>query len=138
MVKSFVTLGLLLSLGSQSQAGDSTIDQLDQLERQRVILEKRLEVTKLQKELSDTQGQSVASSIVPTENLQAASLNLIKIVGMASKPKAVFLYNGYRLTAERGEMVLPNVQLHNVSDTYVMLKDTTSGKESVVWLSTNQ
>jgi hypothetical protein len=131
--------GLLLGLwcSLMASAEDTTVDQLDNLERQRVVLEKQLEVSKLQGELNESEGKSNVSPVVATEDLQSSSLHLIKVVGLASKPKAIFLYNGFRLSAESGQKVLPNVDLKNVTDTYVTLTDTKTGKDSILWLSNN-
>lgn len=139
MVKYVVMLGMFML--AASTYADDTVDQLDELERQRVILQKQVEISKLQTELNAASPPppppADTSPVVATEDLATSSLQLIKVVGMATKPKAVFLYNGYRLSAERGEMVLPNIQIRNVNETYVVLKDTTTGKESVLWLSAN-
>ncbi|MFI4956242.1 MAG: hypothetical protein ACHQAX_03435 [Gammaproteobacteria bacterium] len=134
MVKYLVVLSVLLA---QVAFADDTVDQLDQLERQRVILQKQVEISKLQQEMvaASPPAPAPTAAVTATTDLATSSLQLIKVVGMAAKPKAVFLYNGYRLSAERGEMVLPNIQIRNVTETYVLLKDTTTGKESVLWLS---
>jgi type IV pilus biogenesis protein PilP len=136
MVNFLVILSVLVASVAYA---DDTVDQLDQLERQRVILQKQVEISKLQQEISASAPPPppVSAAVTPMADLATSSLQLIKVVGLATKPKAVFLYNGYRLSSERGDMVLPNIQLRNVTDTYVLLKDTTTGKESVLWLSAN-
>lgn len=140
MVKNILIGMLSLCVVSVAMA-DSTVQELDDLERQRVILQKQLEISKLQQQINGATSTMVmpaaTPSVVATEDMVTSSLRLIKVVGMASKPKAVFLYNGYRLSAERGDMVLPNIEIRNVNETYVLLKDTTTGKESVLWLSAN-
>lgn len=132
-------LGLICALmASADDAPDNTVEQLDNLERQRVILEKQLEVSKLRQELNETQGNAGGSQVVAAADLQSSSLHLIKVIGLANKPKAIFLYNGFRLSAEKGQDVIPNVVLKNVSDTYVTLTDTTTGQDNIVWLSSTK
>lgn len=141
MVKQCLFLLLTLCMMTMACADDDTVQQLDDLEQQRVILQKQLEISKLQKEINDNNGAAAQASaaasptVVATENLVATQLQLIKVVGLASQPRAVFLYNGYRLSGERGQMILPNIQVRNINETYVLLKDTTTGQESVLWLS---
>lgn len=122
----------LLLLGSALAASAlTTAEKLDQLEQSRVLLSKEIEVANLQAELNKAQ-ESVG--VRPNGEVGSA-LSLIKITGLASKPEAIFLYGGYRIVAKKSEMVIPNVQITSVNQSYVMLKDVTSGKESVLWLS---
>ena len=132
-------LGFFLLLGSlvaQAQPyTPGTVEQLDQLERERVILSKQLEVTKLQADLQKA-NESVGVLNGAGGSIHTGSaLHLIKVSGLASKPEAVFLYGGYRVVAQRGGMVIPNIQLSSVTQSYVVLKDIVSGKENVLWLS---
>ncbi len=112
------------------------MDALDQLDRQRVLLEKQLEVVKLEGELRDALSTTGATNVVDTEEMQTSALNLIKVTGLEKKPQAVFTYGGYRIVTAKGEMVLPNIQVSGVEPTHVILKDVTTGKESLLWLST--
>lgn len=116
----------------------STVQKLDELEQTRILLSKEIEVAKLQAELQKANeevglvtGTGAASSAAGA----GSSLRLIKVAGLASKPEAVFLYGGYRIVAEKGKMVIPNIQMTSVTQSYVVLKDITSGKESILWLS---
>lgn len=122
---------------AHAQSADPTVDTLDKLERQRLILQKQLEVSKLQEELNKSRQTGGTSQIVPTEDLNTAALSLVKIMGLSSKPTAIFLYNGYRLTAQKDKMVLPTVQVRAINENYVVLKDIQTGKESILWLSVN-
>lgn len=127
----FLVLGCLIAQAQPYTPG--TVEQLDQLERERVLLTKQIEVTNLQAELQKA-NDNVGVTAGTGTNVGSA-LRLIKISGLASKPEAVFLYGGYRVVAERGSMVIPNIQLSTVTQSYVVLKDITSGKENVLWLS---
>ena len=140
MAKKIATflLGGVLSTTAFAQAYDaSTVDELDQLERQRVLLEKQLGVVELEGALRDALAASGATRVVGTGDLTTSALNLIKVVGLEKSPQAVFTYGGYRIVTEKGEMVLPNIQVSGVDTTHVILKDVTTGKESILWLSTD-
>jgi hypothetical protein len=122
------------ALSAQAQPyTPNTVERLDDLEQNRILLSKELEVVKLQSELQ----RANASVGVTTSgaNTGGAPLSLIKINGLASNPEAVFLYGGYRVVARKGGMVIPNLQITGVSQSYVVLKDITTGKENVLWLS---
>ena len=134
MAKYFLGFFLLVAtIMAQAQPyTPSTVQQLDQLEQNRIILSKQLEVANLQGQLQKA-NEEVGVTTNPTG--VGAALRLIKISGLASKPEAVFLYGGYRVTANKGGMVIPNVQLVSVTQSYAVLRDITSSKESVLWLS---
>lgn len=132
-------LGFLLLVGfvmAQAQPyTPSTVQQLDQLEQNRIILSKELEVANLQGQLQKA-NEAVGVATNPTG--VGAALRLIKISGLASKPEAVFLYGGFRVTASKGGMVIPNVQLVSLTQSYAVLRDITSSKESILWLSAQE
>lgn len=133
-----VFLMVFCVLGAQAQPyNPSTVQKLDELEQTRIILSKEIEVAKLQAELQKANEQ--VGLVTGTGAASAAgagsSLRLIKVAGLASKPEAVFLYGGYRIVAEKGKMVIPNIQMTSVTQSYVVLKDITSGKENILWLS---
>ncbi len=112
--------------------GPTAVEQLDQLEQSRVLLTKEIEVAKLKADLQKANSDIGVNLGVSTGG---TPLSLIKINGLASKPEAVFLYGGYRVVANKGDMVIPNLQISSVSQSYVVLKDITTGKESILWLS---
>jgi hypothetical protein len=130
---------LLLSLGiltAQAQPyTPGTVEKLDQLEQSRILLTKEIEVAKLQ---ADLQKANAQIGVNLGANTGGSPLSLIKINGLASKPQAVFLYGGYRVVANKGEMVIPNLQIASVSQSYVVLKDITTGKENILWLSSGE
>jgi hypothetical protein len=135
-------LGFFLLLGivaAQAQPyTPSTVEELDQLERSRILLSKQLEVAKLQADLQKA-NENIGVLHGAGGALQTGSaLHLIKVSGLASRPEAVFLYGGYRVVAKRGQMVIPNIQLSSVTQSYVVLKDITNGKENVLWLSSGE
>lgn len=135
-------LGMLvccISVSVFAQAYDeATITNLDKLERQRISLQKQLEVVRLEAELKDIMSKSGLSSAIATDDMLASALSLIKVTGLESNPQAVFLYSGYRLLSTKGEMVLPNLQVRKIESTHVVLKDVKSGKESILWLSKDE
>jgi len=124
-------IGLLLLCSALAAQALTTAERLDQLEQSRVLLSKEIEVTNLQAELNKARGEM---GISPADGVGSA-LSLIKITGLASKPEAVFLYGGYRIVADKGDMVIPNVKITSVSQSYVVLRDITTGQENVLWLS---
>lgn len=129
MANYFIILVLVCSAFlAQAQ---TTVERLDQLDQSRVLLEKEIQVANLKAELDKANGDMGVRS----SSSVGANLNLIKIAGLATKPEAVFLYGGYRIVADKGDMVIPNVQITSVNQSYVVLRDITSGKESVLWLS---
>lgn len=139
MAKKIATFLLsgMLSTTAFAQAYDSnTVTELDQLERQRVLLQKQLDVVQLEGDLRNALSASGATRVVGTDDLTMSALNLVKVVGLAKSPQAIFTYGGYRIVTEKGEMVLPNIQVSTVDTTHVVLKDVTTGKESILWLST--
>jgi len=128
-------MGLLACCALSAQAQPytpTTVEKLDDLEQNRILLTKELEVAKLQAEL---QKANAAVGVTTGANTGGSPLHLIKINGLASNPEAVFLYGGYRVVAHKGGMVIPNLQITAVSQSYVVLKDITSGKENILWLS---
>jgi hypothetical protein len=135
-------LGFFLLLGiitAQAQPyTPSTVEELDQLERSRVLLSKQLEVAKLQADLQKANEDMGVLHGAGGALQTGSALHLIKVSGLASKPEAVFLYGGYRVVAKRGQMVIPNIQLSSVTQSYVVLKDITNGKENVLWLSSGE
>jgi hypothetical protein len=124
-------IGMMLLFCAWIAQAATTAERLDQLEQSRVLLTKEIEVANLQAQLNKAQGEV---GIRPNSDVGSA-LSLIKITGLASKPEAVFLYGGYRIVADKGDMVIPNIQILSVNQSYVVLKDITSGKESILWLS---
>lgn len=133
-VLAMVLLAMALQASAQS-VNPTVVDKLDSLDQQKVLLQKELEVAKLQNDLQMAQNKSGASSTVETADLKSENLRLIKITGLESAPQAVFLYNGYRLVADKGEMILPTVQLRVVTASHVTVKDVKTGKESILWLT---
>ena len=90
MAKKIATflLGGVLSTTAFAQAYDaSTVDELDQLERQRVLLEKQLGVVELEGALRDALAASGATRVVGTGDLTTSALNLIKVVGLEKARK---------------------------------------------------
>lgn len=133
-----ILLGLLSvgMLTAQAQPyTPNTVEKLDQLEQSRILLTKEIEVAKLQ---SDLQKANASIGVNLGANTGGSPLSLIKINGLASRPQAVFLYGGYRVVANKGEMVIPNLQIASVSQSYVVLKDITTGKENILWLSSGE
>lgn len=124
-------VSLLLMCAALCAQALTTVERLDQLEESRVLLSKEIEVANLQAQLNKAQGDV---GVRPSGAVGSA-LTLIKVMGLATQPEAVFMYGGYRIVAEKGGMVIPNVQITSVTQSYVVLKDVTTGKENVLWLS---
>ncbi len=135
-IKKPVMLCSILSTVAFAQPYDAnTVDELDMLERQRILLQKQLEVAQLESSLSEALASSGATRVVGKDNMITSALNLVKVTGLAKNPEAIFTYGGYRIVTRKGEMVLPNIQVSTIDTTHVVLKDVTTGKESVLWLS---
>jgi type IV pilus biogenesis protein PilP len=135
-IKKLILLGSALGVTAFAQPyNNATVDELDLLERQRILLQKQLEVARLESELRDTMTAGGVAPTVATDTMVTSALSLVKVTGMEKSPQAVFSYGGYRIVTARGEMVLPNVQVKSVDATHVVLRDVTTGKESIMWLS---
>lgn len=134
-----ILMGLLIGAALNVMAQPytpNTVEKLDDLEQSRILLSKELEVVKLQGELQ--KANSAVGVTAAGASTGGAPLHLIKINGLANNPEAVFLYGGYRVVARKGGMVIPNLQITGVSQSYVVLKDITTGKENVLWLSSQE
>lgn len=140
MVNYMIMLALLtVSLQGWTQNVEpNLVDELDTLDQEKTLLLKKVEVAKLQNDLQVVTRKSDAASTVEVANMKPENLRLIKVTGLESEPQAVFLYNGYRMVANKGEMVLPSVQLRVVTATHVTIKDVRTGKESTLWLSSDE
>lgn len=130
-----MTLMIIAAQGVAQTLDPNLVDTMDKLDQQKVLLQKQLDVTKLQNDLNQALGAGGALSTVNAADLKSENLRLVKITGLESAPQAVFLYNGYRLVADKGEMVLPTVQLRTVTTSHVTLKDLKTGQESILWLT---
>src|SRR5271163_1583306 len=137
MVKYTLIMALLVmaAQGFAQTLDPTTVDKLDDLDRKKVLLVKQIEVVTLENGLQAALGKGNTLSTVNAADLKSENLRLIKITGLESAPQAVFLYNGYRLVAEKGGMVLPTVQLRTVTPSHVTVKDVKTGQESILWLT---
>lgn len=130
-----LTFMIIATQGVAQNVDPNIVDTMDKLDQQKVLLQKQLDVTNLQNDLNEALGAGGALSSVNAADLKPENLRLVKITGLESAPQAVFLYNGYRLVADKGEMVLPTVQLRSVTTSHVTLKDLKTGQESILWLT---
>lgn len=112
------------------------VEELDGLDREKAILEKQVAVAKLQTELRDLiQAGGGAIRLGTFGDLTQSALSLVKVSGLERKPQAVFEYGGFRILANKNDIVLPNIKMVGVTKSYVVLKDITTGQENLLWLS---
>lgn len=130
-----ITLMMIAAQGFAQGADPDMVNKLDMLDQQKTLLQKQIDVVNLKNDLTTALGEGGSLSTVDTADLKPEYLKLVKITGLESAPQAVFLYNGYRLVADKGEMVLPTVQLRAVTASHVTVKDLKTGQESILWLT---
>lgn len=131
---------LVISIQGYAQCyGTNYVNMLDCKDQEIALKEKikqveslNLDIAKTRNELSAAGGGGSPSN---GENIEPEYLKLIKITGLESAPKVVFSYNGYRLVADKGEMIFPTLQLRSVSASRVMVKDVKNGQEYTLWLN---
>jgi hypothetical protein len=130
-----MALMVMAAQGFAQTLDPTVIEKMDDLDRQKILLVKQIEVVTLENGLQSALGKGNTLSTVKAADLTSTNLRLIKITGLETAPQAVFLYNGYRLVAEKGGMVLPTVQLRTVTPSHVTVKDVKTGEESILWLT---
>jgi len=131
-----LVFGLFVSTAFAQPYTERAVEQLDDLERKRAILAKKIDVAKLQTELRDLiQAGGGAIQFGAFGDLSQSALSLIKVSGLEKKPQAVFEYGSFRIIAAKNDIVLPNIKMVGVTKSYVVLKDITTGRENLLWLS---
>ena len=130
-----LTIGVMSFLTSATASAENTIDTLDKLEAQRLVLEKQLQVTRLQESLGNNTGNLSAMSDGQDFDLyQNHPLSVEKIVGFGANLSAVIVSDNTKLRVKVGDAAFPGQTVVAIDKDSITVSYEPDNTEIKIWL----